>query len=719
MVDKPDVGILNGTGGYFRVFVQAPGQAKKDVTFFRGEPTKIGSMTSNDPFGDASASLAFPGITTMDRPGSGDLYWLVPLANVDIAFYNSDGTPSDWVWEGMIFSEEINDDYSVSCKGALYQLDNFLAAPWFPQYPVPYEYMIQRLMDPKRQTTLRTAPLQITFPDNWNTVVPNTALPEYLWFLRPWGVSPGTKWTGLTTRNTGGWEPVLTGYIQSLLGVMFTDDGGQWTIRKKTGRTPELLIRPALRYPTDNTLVIYNEAPGVKVSSSRDFSQATNVIYGQGTDLQGASFSGQQVTADGQTTYYEPFAALPQTFPVTGNPRFNANIPRKESRLQFPNGMSQLAARSTAAAQLRRNADPGYTGTISLTSDPTKGGIPYNRFLIKGGDSILVKNFRGTDVLFHITSVTVSPEEGTTSLTVDTKFRDALTVDEVRARTRDALEPERLLQVCKFSTTVQDSILPWSYTQGSGIIPSGGAVDATDLFTKKMGSTEKFPWTSTTRKYPPKKYPNYYIKINPKSANADNNWSGITRSGITKAAIPVRMSQQGTVRMIQLAAYDEDGNVMPVRFHAAFYGNSGISMSAMPRIPATTTKGTGGYPAAQRYPFFEGAFERMKANGTETDNPGVLLPDGNDLVVGWGNYYEGAGYSPGQQSLGNPKTGLLVDESNWQYSTMQDTGFDKYSVPNSRKNPTAGMLFVMIYCDDQGTKPVYFLGRIFRSEAAQ
>lgn len=716
MVDKPDVGILNGTGGYFRIFVQPPGQRRFDITFFRDLPTKIGLMTSNDPFGDASASLSFPGITTMDRPGGGDLWWLVPYANVDIAFVNSDGTPSDWVWEGFIVSEEVGDDYSIALKGALYQVDNFLAAPWYPQYPVPYEYMIQQLMDPKRQTTLRTAPLQITFPDNWNTVVPNSTLPDYLWFLRPWGVSPGTKWTGLTTRNTGGWEPALTGYIQSLLGVMFTDDGGQWTILKKTGRRPELLIRPALRYATDSALVIYNGAPGVQVQASRDFSQSTNVIFGQGTDLQGAAFSGQQISADGQTTYYDPFAALPQTYPTTGNPRFNSNIPRKESRLQFPNGMSELAARSTAAAQLRRNADPGYTGSITLNSDPTLGGVPYNRFLIRGGDNIVVKDFRGTDVLFHISSSSVSPEDGSTSLTVDTKFRDALTVDEVRARTRDALDPVRLLKVGQFSTTVQDSILPWSYTAGSGVIPSGGAVDATELFTKRMSSTDKFPWTSTTTKYPPKKYPNYYIKIDPKNANADNNWSGLTRSGIAKAAIPVKMSQQGSIRMIQIAAYDADGNVMPVRFHVSFYSNSGIAMSAMPRIPATTTKGTDGYKPAQRYPFFEGAFERMKSDGTETDNPGILLPDGADLVAGWGNFYAGAGYSPGEQPLGTPKTGMLVDETPWTYSTIQDSGFDKYSVTNSRKNPTAGMLFVMIYCDDQGPKPVYFLGRVFRSE---
>lgn len=714
---KPEVGILDGTGGYFRIFVRAPGQPRTEVTFFRGAPTRIEQISSTDPFGDAAASLSFPAISGLDRLGSGDLFWVVPYADVDICHYDAEHTFTGWIWEGFFISEETREaGFTMTCKGALFQADNFLAAPWFPQYPIPYETVIRNALDPATHQTLRTAPLKITFPADWDVKVPTATLPDYLWFLRPWGVTPGQKWTGLTTRNTGGWEPVLTGYVQSLLGVMYTEDGGQWTIRKNPGRAPELLVRPALRFATEDTLVVHYGAPGVEVGISRDFSQSANLVYGVGTDLYGSTFSGQQVSADGQTAYYEPFAHLPQVYPATGNPRYNRNIPRREMRLQFPQGMDQSAARNTAMTHLRRSADPGYTGSITLTSDPLLGGQPVSRLLVQAGRSILLKGYRGTDVLFHVASVSVAPEDGSAVLSVDSKFRDALTLDEVRARTRDALDPVRLLRVGQFSTTVQDSILPWSYTQGSGVIPSGGAVDATPLFTKHMPPTERFPWTTTTKKYPPKKYPQFYIKVNPRSSNATNNWSGLTRNGIAYAAIPIRMSQGGTIRMIQFAAYDENGNVMPVRFHLSLYGNSGISRMSMPKIPATPTQGTGGYAAAQHYPFFQGAFERIRDDGTETDNPGVLLPNGGDLVVGWGNYYEGAGYHPGASSLKSPKTGMLVDETPWSYDTTNDPGFDKHSTQNTRKNPTAGMLYAMVYCDDQGSKPVYFLGRAFRSE---
>ena len=708
---------IYGSAGHFRIFAQPPKGRRVDITMFRGAPTQINSLSTTDPFGDATAQITFPMITGFDRPGQGDLYWLVPWVEIDIYWYTSDGSPTTWVWEGFQVSEDISQDgYSIALKGALYQLDNYLAAPWYPQYPVPYELLIRSAFSPETHIGLRTNPLLIDWPAGWNKVVPSKKRPDYLWFLRPWGVQPGQKWTGLTTRNTGGWDPLLTGHVQSLLSVMYTEDGGQWTIRKRTGRTPVLMVRPEITTPDANTLHVWYGTPEVKLNIQRDFTQSTNIIFGQGRDLAGTQFSGQQVSRDGQTTYYEPFSALPYVWPATNdNPRVNKNIPRKESRLQFPEGMSLLEAREVAASHLRKFSDPGYVGNLTLGVDPLRNGIPYNRLLIRAGQGIMVHGFRGTDILFHIAETNTSPMNLTVSLTVDTKYRDALTIYEVRAKTRDALDPVRLLKAGQYSATVQDSILPWSYSQGSGVLPSGGAFDATPLFLTKMSATEKFPWTNVTKKYPPKKYPKYYIKIGPKNANATKNWAGITRSGIHYAAIPFRMSQSGTVRLTQIAAYDKDGNIKPVKFHVAFYANQGVNVTNMPMIPANMA-GKYGYPASQRYPFFPGAFENVNADGTLTDNPGQLTAEGADMAVGFGNYYEGAGYFPGLQSRGNPRTGMLSEEEPWSYDTTSSTGFDKYSADKTRKDPTNGLMYAMIYCDEQGTEPIYFLGRMFRSE---
>jgi hypothetical protein len=714
---NPNVDELLDEGGHYRIYVKPPNGTTVDVTKFRGIPTLISSISYADPFADATAELSFPQITSYDRPGTGDLSWLVPWADVDIVYFDIDGVATDYCWEGFIVSEEISDTYSIQCKGALYQLDNFLAAPYFPQYPVPYEILIREAFNPTKRLSLRTSALTTTFPSDWTLVVPVYNEPSYLWFLRPWGVTPGQKWTGLTSRSTGTWEPYLTGFVQSLISVMFTENGGQWTVMKDRGRRPTLKVRTPIRAVSDSTLTVYNGAPGVKLSISRDFTQSANVIYASGKDLSGKEYSGQEVTADAQTTYYEPFGALPTVYPAMAtNPRLLRYVTRKESRIQYPQGMDEGSARDATLTQLRKYADPGFTGTLNLESDPMMGNVPFSRMLIRAGQSILVKNVRESDLLFHISQVQISPQEGTANLTIDTKFRDQLSVAEVRARTRDALDPVNLLQAGKLSVTTQDLIKPWSNTGGSGIIPSGGHSDATEFFTKKMSQSSKFPWTDFTTRYPPKNkaYAKYYIKLNPKNAVATKNWSAETRdnSGVGIAAIPVKMSQSGTIRLTQIAAYDANGNVKPVRFHVGLYGNSGVSAKDMPMIPSPVPAGVP-YPASQRYPFFPGAFDQIKPDGTQQDNVGVLLPSGADMVIGWGTYYEGAGYWPGMQSAKNSKTGLLVDESPWSFDTSNVPGFDKFSTKNTQKNPTAGMMYILIYCDDQGTSPIYFLGRMY------
>lgn len=703
-----------GDSGHFRIHAQPPGGKRIDITMFRGAPTQINSLSTTDPFGDATAQLTFPQITGFDRPGQGDLYWLVPWVNIDITWY-SEGVPTSWVWEGFQVSEDISDSgYSIALKGALYELDNYLAEPWYPQYPVPYELLIDGAFDPKTRIGLRTNKLMVKFPDNWSLTVPTRNDPNYLWFLRPWGIKTGALWTGLTTRNTGGWEPLLTGFIQSLLSVMYTADGGQWTVRKQTGRTPVLMLRPEINVPDADTLHVWYGSPGVEVSLSRDFTQSTNVIYGQGSDLSGTSFSGQQVSRDGQTTYYEPFAALPYVWPATSsNPMNNPNMIRRESRLSFPNGMTLLDSKEMAASHLRKFADPGYVGSMSLSVDPLQDGVPYNRLLIRAGQAVVLHDFRGSNVLFHVAETNTSPMDLRVQLTVDTKYRDALTIYEVRARTRDALDPVRLLRAGAFSVTTQDMILPWSYAQGSGIFPSGGAFDATELFNVKATSDEKFPWTKLTTKYPPKRYPKYYVKLNAKNAKADRNWAGVTIDGKSYCGIPIRMSQAGSIRLTQIAAYDADGNVKPVSFHIGFYGNT-VTVTDMPMIP-TTMDMDYGYPKSQRYPFFPGAFEELNADGTATDDPGRLTAAGADMAVGFGNYYERAGYFPGLMSQKQAKTGMLSEEATWSYDTTKSTGFSKYNAEETRKDKTNGLMYVMIYCDDQ-TEPIYFLGRLFRTE---
>lgn len=725
MANDPGVRLQRGGSGYFQVMMTPPDGVSVDVSMFRDVPTKVASFSTADPFGDSSASLSFDSITPYDIPGYGDLKWLVPWTQVTIFWWDLiDGVAvrkPDWVWEGFIISEEISMPYQLQCLGTLFLYDNHLAIPFYPSNPVPYEVLMARMFSDV--PTRWNKKLKIEWPEKWNTVVPARKDPSYLWFLKPWGVKVGQKWSGLTTRNTGGWENMLTGFIQGLLTTMYTPEGDQWTIMKGYGREPILRVRQPLTMANDKTMVVFYGVPGVEASLSRDWSQSANVIYGAGQDLAGTSFSGAQVSPDGESTWYEPFAALPQVYPTAAtNPRRITTMIRKESRLQFAQGVDETAAREAAVAQIRRFGDPGYTGTITLRTDPLVAGLPSNRFLITAGSQIQLRNFRGADILFHIATATVNPEDGSVSLTVDTKFRDALTISEVRARTRDALDPVNLLKAGQVSAAINDSLKPWSYSEGSGIIPSAGKdFDATPFF-KSMPAGIAFPWTDWTTKYPPKKFPQYYVKVSNKKLSspiANDRWQdyGYTSKSKYSIGIPIKGAQEATIRLTQIAAFDKDGNVIKIRFHVGFYANSGIRSSDMPVIPTGQKGLPAAYKAGQYYPFFPGAFNQWKRSGEQND-PNIEIAAGMVMYAAWGTYEEPAGYSPGTKGVNGAaaKTGKLVDEGNWQMSAAANEGdsFSWTSAADNAKNKTAGMWYAMIFQDDVDV--AYFLGRCYRLE---
>lgn len=758
--------ISNAEIGYFRVFFRVPGQSWFEVTMFRGAGCQVGSLESGDPFGDSSCSITFPQITAFDQPGQGDLWWLVPYADVDIVWENVGGADYEWEWEGFVVSEQVSfgsgdGGLEVECKGALYQGDNYLAAPWFPSRPVPYELLISDALSPRSHPGLRTTDLVIDWPDDWDRRVPEFDQESYLRFLRPWGVTTGQRWTGLTTRSTGGWDPILTGFVQGLLSVMFDQGGAQWTVMKRRGRKPVLRLRRPVAYTDPNLIRVQLGDPGVELQMTRDFTQSANVIYGEGQDTAGTTFSGVQISNDGQRTSYRPYAYSPYVHPKINNARTNLTMARKEAQIKFPSGLDETAATAVAQAQLQRFADPGFTGTITMKTDPSKvDGTVFPRFLIRGGDAVVIEGIRGSveGMLAHITKVSVSVDDGTTTLTFDTKYRDQLTVAEVRARTLDSLTPLRSLQVGKFSNTTQDLLKPWSYAAGSGCIPSTGVggKDATHFFNDILPGNAVYPWESWTTRHPPKDAHSakFYIKIGPPDlADTRNNWSGYsnakdkTRKKLVQAngwleriAYPIRMAQAGTIRLVQIAAYDRDGHIMPVRFHVSLYtgGRSeGITQDAMPHLPKpapgdpaikllgpdnNTYRQTRNTGQSQPNPFFQNAFEQYLPDGLQPSADGQLYSpaSGANMVVGWGNFYEPAGYWPGRGSKNAPKTGLLVDESSWSFNTEKDSNISDYKKEGTKKNPDAGNMYIMIYCDDRPPgrwdEPVFFLGRAFRQE---
>lgn len=730
----------DSVAGYWQVHARPYSATPLDVTVFRGVPVELETMTFSDPFGPRSATLRAPQVTYFERLGDGDLSWLAPLrplqiewngllpANYPYGRIQTAGDPVDW-WHGRLLGtapafswQDRMSSFNwseaglgIECQGAYYDLDDYLAKPEYPDQPMPYEWAIARQL--LNRPSLRLKPLTVVWPSWYSKKYspPPKGTPHY---RIPVEVRKGRYWTGLLTRHTGSWDPVGTSYIQALLSSMYTRRG-RWTIDIMADGKPVLLHREIEHVPADHIVVV--DVAGTNVLSfDQDWTQSLSVIYAQGQSLAGVQFSGMQISPSGDLTRYEPMAALRQVHPEDHkhNEWLQPGRARREVMLSMQQGLDELQAEAVAQAHLERFSEPGVTGRVTLKEDPTVGGEHFSRMLVRAGMSIQIPNVLGSSkgIIAHVTENTVNFKEETNELTFDTKYRDSLTVNEVRMRGRDSLAVPRMLAVGQYEPPVPDQLIPWNYNHGSGFLPR----QSTELF-DEMPDGADFPWERWTRAHPPRKakWRKSYVRIGPASDNANGNWAyvgqGIHKTG--KYGVPVRFAQSGDIRLFQIAAYDSDGNVLPVPFHISIYTSRGVNIASMPLIPALPGGGSA-YPpfaASQHYPFGKDAWNRYTASGTLT-HPQIPHPTTTvGLVRGYGDYYERAGYWPGSSGAHNPATGLLVDESVWHFDTT--AGGPNVFKPYSIKQPKwAGHLYAMIYCDAQGSEPVYFLGRFFRAE---
>jgi hypothetical protein len=564
----------------------------------------------------------------------------------------------------------------------------------------------------------------------------------------------GDKWSGLVTRDTGNFSLVLTDYIAGLLSNMQTPLG-QFTLMLGTGRQPKMSHRTMMKTVDASTLSVDLIWPGVSFEASKDYSQRASVVYTQGQSRAGVAYTGMEVSSNMSlsqlTTYYDPaaydYAVHPQ---LSSNLDWDTSVMRKEVKADFGDGLTPKEARLAARNYLSRVSDPGVTGTLTLNTDPVMSlsGAPFPRQIIQAGQSILIKGLFGntTGVLFHVTESTVMGD-GTTTLTVDSLYRDHLTVDQVRFRGRDALVPFRSISTAgTYSPSIPDQLYPWS-SGASGVIPDWPTRATGDLGIFRnsavrlaadqaaglyLGDPDNvpFPWTDITTRFPPKSYPQYYMTVHPASPTSpDPSWansawtSGKTDAENLAAFVPyqILMAQAGDIKLLQIAAYDANGNVKNVPFHVSIYATSGVTYEFMPLVPAnavmpadsryTATVANGHY-----YPFFATAWEKINPNGTVPSDGGQNLPATSDqFMIGYGSYYEKAGYWPGSSAKpGDSPTGLLVDEAGFSWDWTDTTKIDPRKT--FVEQTAAPYAYVMVYCDADTAANTYFLGRMFRKE---
>lgn len=168
---------------------------ESDVTYYRDVPTQVSEITLREPFSDVHAIIRFPGITSFEARDD------LPFAdgdNVEINQLDESGNFIKNLFEGYYVSEddelsEGDNALTITCLGALYQLDYYIKAPIFNDYIFDIGNGIQEEINHR-----------IDF-----------------YGLRLNKMNPKT-FSNIGTRSRGTWNPVLTGWIQDLLAMAWT-----------------------------------------------------------------------------------------------------------------------------------------------------------------------------------------------------------------------------------------------------------------------------------------------------------------------------------------------------------------------------------------------------------------------------------------------------------------------------------------------------------------
>jgi hypothetical protein len=704
-------------GGRFAIVARPPNRTPVDITIVRGVPVQLEDYSTADPFGWAGGRIDLPMLTAMDDFGAGDLSFMTEDTLIDIFYVPADDNDLDEVinpltqrrtldyfsdqaeivWEGQVASfnqreDAEGDGWGLDMVGAMYQLDGYKAKPNFPFRPIPHEKLIaagfsktKSRLTGEARPHLKTGRFDIEWPAGWTKIF-TTDQKNNPTVYTPQGLAVGEKYSGFSTRNTGGWDNWLTSFVADLLAVMWIDDksgvtpGNQWTLLMDPGRKP--VLRPRDRQRTPDFEFWYG-TPGMKVTGlSKDLSQTSDVMYGEGEAQDGTIWRNADISIDGDRTAYIPMVIDPSIYPFdANNPNLDTGRIIRERMVKFAPGISQEQAFNVSGQMAAFDREPGWTATLELEVDPST----MRRWKVRAGMVVKIKGLAGSGaqgINFHIAETSASPTSGKVTCKIDSKFRDLLAFEEAVARTRDPLIPSKLLQVGKASITIEDRMAPWDYKAGSGFMPQ----KAKNLF-KDIPSSVQFPWEGWTSTHQPVSHTDQYILVKANAKKRKDRW----------AFFPILMSEKGTIRLLQIAAYDKYGVQVLVPFHLSLYKNP-VDYGSMPQDDN-----------GDHWPFFPTAFQTVTEDGYPLPANALWGPD-QSMIIGWGDGDQKAGYSPGSESDGDPVTGRLVDASTWTYDCTSNPEFD----PNSKKKQprSAYTIYGALYAEY--TEPLYFMGRLYR-----
>lgn len=714
------------------------------------------------------------------------------------------------VWEG--FTIKVNPSVSgvsMMLQGCLWQVDRYYAKPMFPLQPKTMESMFARYFDPRRRG-LYTAPMKIDWSGvysgmdqfssvNYPRVYTQT---DYNQFHKkdkighrfiPTDLEVGDYWTGYVTRYTGGWDKALTSYIASQLSFMYyapptpndpavtgITPGDTWSITKTAGRTPLMYLKRQGKTPN---LYLWYGQPGAEISLDEDGTQISNVIFGQGKEYDGTTWMTQNFQPKAPWSSWSPLA---WDSPDEGgriyhwddwsnqlradlydgydaqNERDNDIWVQERNWTGIPDGIVQSDAVDIATQYIARHRICGWYGSIDLKVDLwDANGAIVSKWNIKIGDVICLKGFQGEMDpvkgvnVFHVAKVNFYPMEGRVALTIDTKFRELLSIEEAKEHTRDSMAPVKMLLAGRQSIMVEDLAMAWNTGQGAGCFPTDSI---------KMEKETVFPYVEDTKLFPPKNLLEpFYIDGHAQMGmfdkrsqliTEDDETSGSKGAGLASCYIdkdkqfyvpincgnpvktlrwgfqPVIMSQAGTIARTEFACYDKHGELAEVEFHVSVFKHYKFDVTSMPNEivlyddqdppePTNLKSAADGYAALWR-----GAFNSINPDTGLQWGAGANLRYQYHMPAadarwdtGWGTYERPAGYSPGAKDKGDKPTGMLLDGAQWPFSMEKEFATsvetDDTVQPNSYKWGFAVYVQNILNHTKQ-YEWVYVMGRVYR-----
>jgi hypothetical protein len=165
----------------------------------------------------------------------------------------------------------------------------------------------------------------------------------------------------------------------------------------------------------------------------------------------------------------EPWLYLPNGAIAEPNTAYLPAWPRIEEDIEYGDNTTLAIGIADATQRGERTKEPGLVGTVTLSTDFWEG----SRFLADPAHNLNLLGYRGRDRDLHIVGRTIHRKAGTVDLTVDSKYRDALTIRQLIARDAESkADPARRPGAIgrTSSTTAQDFTL-FDGDSPAGIIP--------------------------------------------------------------------------------------------------------------------------------------------------------------------------------------------------------------------------------------------------------